>query len=166
MLSNRSVKRTAVLFALFALLTASVFAGLPEKSELSLGGTYVNPKEGIATWALSTELLLPLASGHILVGPSMQFVNQSGEADDVGFLGGAVEWNLTGKATGFFLGAAGLYDMLAESDDLDNYTIAGRGGFKLPITKGGVLKIYASKVIDGYGDDGAINGALAAIFVF
>lgn len=159
------MKRTLVVAATILTLlfsSASLFAGVPAKTELAFSGSYVNPAQGSAIWQLGAEMLFPVTDkGILVIGPA---VAVSDNDENTG--GGAtIEFNLAGKNVGPFFGANGLY-FLDSADGQDDYSVDARAGLKIPISSSGLFKVYAQYGLNGRSEDTDLTGALAAVIRF
>jgi hypothetical protein len=141
------MKLTLAVF-LIALLGATSLATAAPKplTELTGSAAYSKPDGGSSSWSAGGELAIPLGSGYVLVGPAIQFVDA---AEDFQAIGGVFEVNLM-KGSGLFVGGRGLYDPDAPGG-ADDHTVDVRAGFKAVFNKGGLLKVYGERTIDGYG---------------
>lgn len=130
-------------------------AGPKPLTELTGGASYFKPDGGSSSWAAGGELAFPVSGkGHLLIGPAIQFVNAE---DDFQAIGGVIEINLMG-GSGLFLGGRALYDPDAP-EWADSHTLDARAGFKAVFNKGGLLKVYLEKTVDGYGESEDLAGA-------
>ena len=153
--------RTIACLVLALLLAGAVaFAGVPPKTELSASGAILHPKEGPVEWQLGGELLAPLGSGHVLLGPSLQIHSDS----DLTEAGAVLEFNLAGKKLGPFFGAEASY-LVKDPDVGDRESIAARAGVKAPIGESGLMKIYAERTVQGRGKDAVDYAAILGLGV-
>lgn len=134
---------------------------MPGKTELAFSGSYVNPKEGAAVWNLGAEVLFPLGSGIIILGPAVTMSD-----DDIHTGGGAtLEVNIPGQSGGFFFGGSAIYYLDSEEGQ-DDYGAGARAGVKLPISKSGLIKVYLQQGLTGRDRDADLIGALGAVIKF
>lgn len=149
--------RAAVLAVLVALAvlaaTGPALAGPKPLTELTGGASYSKPDGGNSSWAAGGELAVPLGSGYVLVGPAIQFVDAE---EDFQAIGGVLEVNLM-KGSGLFAGGRVLYDPDAP-EGADDHTVDARAGFKAVFNKGGLLKVFLTKTVDGYGKSEDLTG--------
>jgi hypothetical protein len=154
------MKRTTILCLSVALcgLAASIpaIAGPKPLTELTGSATYSRPDGGHSSWAAGGELAIPLGQGYVLVGPAIQFVDAE---EDFQAIGGVIEFNLM-KGSGLFVGGRGLYDPDAP-EGADSHTVDARAGFKATFNKGGLLKLYLQRTVDGYGKSEDLAGVAA-----
>lgn len=150
------MKRILTVLAMLCIGITISMAGPKPLTELTGSASYSKPDGGSSSWAAGAELAIPLGSGYVLVGPAIQFINAE---DDFQAIGGVVEFNLM-KGAGLFVGGAGLYDPDAP-EGADDYTVDARAGFKAVFNKGGMLKVYLSKTVDGYGKSEDLRGVAA-----
>lgn len=155
------MKRLIVLLACL-MMAGSAFA-MPGKTELTLAGALVNVSNGPNVWFVTSDLLFPIGSGHVILGPSFTF----GSARATENAGLGVEWNITGqKNGGLFIGATANYftnepdsseipTTVEVPENLDDYAVTARAGFKFNIGKGALLKLYAAQIVDGRGANGS-----------
>lgn len=158
---GRNIKYLIV--AVLAVLAVGVSFADEAQTEVTGSASYFKPDGGNSSWSLNGEIAFPLSSGaYILAGPSFEIIN--GE-DDFQAFGAVIEWNLFGKASGFFVSGAGLYDPDAP-EGRDSYTLDARAGGKLRIgkSKSGLIKAYAEKTVDGYGESEDLRGVVAIGF--
>jgi hypothetical protein len=168
------MKRLLSVLAVLCVCGTAFAAGVPPDTELTLaasGGKVLDK----TVWNATGELLVPLGSGVVMLGPSVVLSS----ADELNRVGAALEFNLTG-VNGLFLGGAAHWYLKSLDgecvtseagtlcdDDPDRHTVALRAGFKLPIGQGALAKIYAEQAIDGRladSTDMTINIALGARF--
>lgn len=143
-------------------LAAPAFAdSIPPKTEWSFGGTYINPDDGKAKWAVTSDLLFPMGTGIVVLGPSVQ----ASDNDNHTAGGLVLEVNVPGQSGGFFFGGQGLY-FLDSEDGQDSHTASARAGIKLPVSKSGLFKVYVSKGMTGRDKDADLTGNLAAVIKF
>lgn len=153
----------SLIFALCAILatTAALAGGPPPKSELIFGGSLSNPKDGPTSYAFAGEFNFPLGDkGYILAGPGFKYAKSA--AADVAMIGAVFTVNFN-AGSGFFCAAAGLYDTLNELEGADKHTIEARCGVKYVgdgAGASGLFEAYAGKVVDGFGEDDTIGGAV------
>lgn len=144
---------------LIALLgaTGAALAGPKPLTELTGSAAYFRPDGGSSSWSAGGEVAFPItSSGHLLVGPAIQFIDAE---EDFQAIGGVIELNLMG-GSGLFVGGRGLYDPDA-ADGTDSHTVDARAGFKAVFNKGGLLKVYLDKTLDGYGESEDLRGTVA-----
>lgn len=156
---TRPAVSLGLIFAMCAILaaTAAIAGGPPPKSELIFGGSLSNPKDGPTSYAFAGEFNFPLGErGYILGGPGVKYAK--GDKVDVAMIGAVLTVNFT-AGSGPFCAAAGLYDTLNELEGADKHTIEARCGFKY-VGDAGLFEVYAGKVVDGFGEDDTIGGAI------
>lgn len=115
-----------MLAVVFFTATPAMADGPPAKTEVTFSAALSNPKEGDTSWMATGELLVPLAGGPFLIGPSMSLFDTG--PTDGGSFGVAGELNV-GKTSGLFLGGA-LQKLVGDASDLAEYTGQVRAGFK------------------------------------
>ena len=131
------MKRLLTVVALL-LLTTTVWAGVPAKTELSLAGGLTSPSEGGSTWSLDGEFLFPV--GPFVAGPSFGIFDAPGA--DGSRYGAAIELNF-GKKSGLFGGLAA-HKFGGDFADVADYDLQPRFGVKFG-DGNGLLKIYAQR---------------------
>jgi hypothetical protein len=147
------LRKYLIAVVMFVVLGALAYAGPKPLTELTGSAAYSKPDGGNSSWWAGAELAIPLGSGYVLVGPAIQFVDA---AEDFQAIGGVLEFNLM-KGAGLFIGGRGLYDPDAP-EGLDSHTVDARAGFKAVFNKGGLLKVYLEKTVDGYGKSEDLRG--------
>ena len=146
-------KKYLIVAVLAAVLLSfgSVFAGaLPAKSEMSVSGSYFDPKgEGETVWVADGQIAMPIGEeGFVVFGPKLHL---SSAEDDA--MGAVLEVNFLGtNHSGPFFGADGLY-LQKEIPGLERYSVNGLAGLKIQVGPGGFIKVYASAPIAGAGKD-------------
>src|SRR3990172_7680012 len=102
-----SMKRS-ILAVLCLLVALPVFAAPKVKTkELTLSGSYVNPKDAPAVWQADGSITFPVLGDTFLLGPAVQAASGTPTV----YLAGIVaEWNLAGLG-GPFVGGGALYDL-------------------------------------------------------
>lgn len=159
----------ALLFAL-ALLAASVpvLAAVPAKSELAVSGSYANPKDSTAVYALDLQLVAPVfGRGYFLAGPKLHL-----DSDDARrAIGGAVEVNFNGTSkSGLFIFANGLYNV-KDVDGEIRYTADAGGGLKVQMGAPGCVggcggfQAFGKKTIYGRGKEDSDFSGNVGVFV-
>lgn len=154
----------ALLIAFVALLTATpVAAAVPAKTEMTISGNYDRPKGGGSEWDLTGSFFFP-AGNHFVLGPLFHFDQRDDDVDGT-HAGVGFELN-TGRNAGFFVGVHGTYLIDTDAEG-DRHSVAGVGGIKWPWggqkdpSEGGAfLKIEASYVVDGLGEDRGLGGLI------
>ena len=131
------MKRLLTVVALL-LLTTTVWAGVPAKTELSLAGGLTNPSEGGSTWSLDGEFLFPV--GPFVAGPSFGIFDAPGA--DGSRYGAAIELNF-GKKSGLFGGLAA-HKFGGDFADVADYDLQPRFGVKFG-DGNAALKVYAQR---------------------
>lgn len=151
----KSIARYTLLAVLasWGILAGPVLAGPKPLTELTGGASYSKPDGGSSSWAATGELAIPLGSGYVLVGPAIQFVDAEEDFQAAGLI---LELNLMG-GSGLFIGGRGLYDPDAP-EGADSHTVDARAGFKAVFNKGGLLKVFLEKTVDGYGKSEDLAG--------
>jgi len=155
-----------IVFALLTFVPLAIFAGPPAKTELSIGGEFIQTHaEGEKNpWTFASSMYFPWGKGgHIVGGPAIAI----GSDDELSRLGGGVDWNFMGqKSVSLFIGAQAFY-FLKDVDGLDRYTALGLGGFKINVTQNAAIKIFALDVIDGRGkDETDLSANISALIKF
>lgn len=148
------MKRCLLFLLVVLLVPVFAHAGPKALTELTGGASYSKPDGGNSSWAAGGELAIPIGSGYVLAGPAIQLVNAE---EDFQAIGGVLEINLM-KASGLFVGGRVLYDPDAP-EGADDHSADLRGGFKAVFNKGGLLKIFLEKTVDGYGESEDLVGA-------
>lgn len=130
-----------------ACLGATLFAAAPilaadGKSELSVSGSFVKPKDASTIYALDLQIAMPIGrAGYVVLGPNLHL-----DSDDTKMaIGGVLEFNLLGSAkSGPFFGANALY--LQKEPEATDVRYSGNvlAGWKQNIGAGAALKVYAS----------------------
>ena len=154
------MKRLLLALAILC-LAVPAFAGVPGKTELTFSGSYVNSKESAAVWQVGADILFPLGTGIVVLGPSVA-VNSD---DNQTGAGAVLEFNVPGQSGGFFFGGQALY-YLDSLEGQDDHSATGRAGIKLPMGKSSLLKIYVEEGLTGRARDTDLTGALALVCKF
>ncbi len=143
----------------FAQATPTPVYKVPAKSELAVNGDYFQAKGSKpSVWDFSGQMAFPVTQGGALVlGP--QVVLSSDKNRDAG--GVVLELNLLGNSrTTPYIGANGLYSFEHQTGQ-ERQVINADAGVKWVVGKGGFIKTFASKIVDGRGKDGSnITGNL------
>lgn len=135
-----------------ATATMPALAGMPKKSELTLGAVFEKAKVGGSAYSAVGSLLVPLFGGKLLAGPQATLSNLKDQRS-VGVRGEL-------PVGIFFLGAS--YDYFIEdSPGLDQSAATAFAGFK---SKGpAFIKLEADRVLQGRGKDANDYRAVASI---
>lgn len=134
-------------FILIALLVPALLASGPilaadGKSELSVSGSFVKPKDASTVYAIDLQVAMPIGrAGYVVLGPNLHL-----DSDDTKqAIGGVLEFNLLGSAkSGPFFGASALYLQKEPAASDVRYSGNVLAGWKQNIGTGAALKVYAS----------------------
>ena len=146
---------------LAAFCAAPALAGVPGKTELTFFGAYSHPEGQHSTWRAGSDILFPVGTGIVVLGPSVVISDD----DTQSALGTVLEVNIPGQSGGFFFGGQALYYLESE-DDQDSSGVGVRAGIKLPMSKSGLFKAYLEQGVSGRGESEDITGVLAAVIKF
>lgn len=157
----KSLRCFVYVVLLAAFLASPALAAVPGKTELTFFGAYSHPEGEHSTWNAGSDILFPLGTGIVVLGPSVQLSD-----DDSQTAGGAVlEVNVPGQSGGFFFGGQALY-YLDSDEGQDDTGVGVRAGIKLPMSKSGLFKAYVEQGVSGRGESEDISGVLAAVIKF
>lgn len=157
----KSLRSLVYVVLLSAFCSASAFAAVKPKTELTFFGAYSHPEGQESSWRAGSDVLFPLGTGIVVLGPSVVVSD-----DDSQTAGGAVlEINVPGQSGGFFFGGQALYYLDSEEGQ-DSTGVGVRAGIKLPVSKSGLFKVYLEQGVSGRGESEDITGVLAAAIKF
>ena len=149
----------AVLLAAFC--AAPALAAVPGKTELTFFGSYSHPEGEHSTWNAGSDILFPMGTGIVVLGPSVQLSDDDNETA----AGAVLEVNVPGQSGGFFFGGQALY-YLDSDEGQDSSGVGVRAGIKLPMSNSGLFKAYVEQGVTGRGESEDISGVLAAVIKF
>ena len=132
-------------------------------TELTGSASYFRPDGGRHSYAVGGELAFPLfQGGYVYLGPAVSLRDNGPE--DFQAIGGVVQFVFTGH-DGLFAEGVVLYDPDAPQG-ADSHTLDVRAGFKWGVNKGGMIKVYGQKTVDGFGksEDFSAAGAIGLRF--